>query len=129
MSQFEIVKLSSVYCKSMFDKKGLHNYATAILSCVFIFTLQTSVANTNSYYTIQETVTNNHNNNNFHHRRYPNAVERKSFQTINFFLCKSCFWCASSIISDIKPFNCPSCNGRSIFSRPLSDDHKIEISL
>ena len=58
MSQFEIVKLSSVHCKSMFDKKGLHNYATAILSCVFIFTLQTSVANTNSYYTIQETVTN-----------------------------------------------------------------------
>jgi hypothetical protein len=83
MSQFEIVKLSSVHCKSMFDKKGLHNYATAILSCVFIFILQTSVANTNSYYTIQETtVTNNHNNNNFHHRRYPMLSKEKVFKQL-----------------------------------------------
>lgn len=43
MSLFEIVKLSAVHCKSMFNKKGLHNYAIAILSCAFIFILQTSV--------------------------------------------------------------------------------------
>jgi hypothetical protein len=129
INQFETLKLSSVHCKTMFEKKGLHYYATVILSCAFTFILQTSMANADSYYTIQETVTNIHKSNNFNRRHYPNAVERKNFQTSNFFLCKSCFWCASSIISEVESFQCPSCNNRVIFSRPLSDDHKTETSL
>ena len=44
----------------------------------------------------------------------------KIFEQINFMLCESCFWCASSLLSSSSPYNlsndddtvskCPICN-------------------
>jgi hypothetical protein len=47
-----------------------------------------------------------------------------SRQTSEFLLCKSCFWCSSSIISSSEGSNittCPSCNDTRLVSMPISD--------
>ena len=78
--------------------------------CTFLF--QTSIANTNTYYSFHESVS--HNNETILGFKSELRIlkGRTSSQCANFVLCEFCFWCASTLCGDMRSRICPVCSGR-----------------
>jgi hypothetical protein len=81
----------------------------ALLSCICTFLFQTSIASTNAFYTIHESVSNISRSSLALKSELHLIKSKKSSRHVIFVLCESCFWCASSIYSDLRIHICPVC--------------------
>lgn len=99
----------------------------ALLSCICTFLFQTSIASTNASYTIHESVSNISRSSLALKSEFRLLKSKKSSRHVIFVLCESCFWCASSIYSDLRIHICPVCGNstNSLIIKGIDDNKAL----